>query len=244
MLDPLRRVYHRLTREKPASYMEVERAERIFYLTYLREGMVAFDVGANLGEITLLFSRFVGVPGRVHAFEPSPAAYELLAAVCGTRARGNVVLNQVAVGDANGVIALHVYGGSHATLTTAADRNVNMAGEDVRPEKTIDVPQTTLDAYCRTAGVEHIDLLKIDVEGLEYKVLLGARRLFEERRVRCCVFEYGATTHDAGAAAEQLEAFFRSCSYQVRNVIAGAKAFPGRERPQSAHFSMHVATPR
>jgi len=244
LLDPLRSVYHRLTRKKPASYMEVERAERIFYLEHLREGMVAFDVGANLGEITLLFSRFTGVSGRVHAFEPMPAAFELLSALCNTRARGNVILNQAAVGDAAGTIALHVYAGSHATLTTAATRSVNMAGEDVRPAATIQVPQTTLDAYCAAQNVAVIDLLKIDVEGLEYKVLLGARQLFADKRVRCCIFEYGATTHDAGATAEQLEAFFKTHGYEVRNVIPKAKTFPGRERPERAHFSMHVATPR
>lgn len=245
LLDPLRRVYHRLTRPKPASYMEVERAERIFYLQYLREGMVAFDVGANLGEITLLFSRFAGVPGRVHAFEPSPAAFELLSALCNTRARGNVILNQVAVGDSIGTIALHVYTGSHATLTTAAKRSdLNVGGEDVRPAETIEVPQITLDDYCARNGVDRIDLLKIDVEGLEYKVLLGARRLFAEKRVGCCVFEYGATTTDAGATAEQLEQFFHAAGYEVRNVIRKAKPFPGRERPHKAHFSMHVATPR
>ena len=55
----------------PASFAEVERAERIFYLEYLREGMTVFDVGANVGELTLLFSRFVGASGSVHAFEPA-----------------------------------------------------------------------------------------------------------------------------------------------------------------------------
>lgn len=49
---------------------DVERAEQSFYLSYLRENMVTFDVGANIGELSLLFSRFIGVSGEVHAFEP------------------------------------------------------------------------------------------------------------------------------------------------------------------------------
>jgi hypothetical protein len=49
----------------PASYAEVERAEQIFYLEYLREGMTVFDVGANVGELTLLFSRFTGAGNRL-----------------------------------------------------------------------------------------------------------------------------------------------------------------------------------
>ena len=54
-----------------SSYEEVERSEQIFYLNYLRDGMTVFDVGANVGELTLLFTRFVGLSGRVHSFEAS-----------------------------------------------------------------------------------------------------------------------------------------------------------------------------
>jgi len=239
MLDPLRSVYHRLTRKPAASYMEVERAERMFYLSYLREGMTAFDVGANYGELTTLFSRFVGVSGHVHAFEPSPAAFEVVQTLAKVNARQNIILNQLAISDAEGSLTLHVYADQHAGLTGAAVRSI----ETVAPSHSVDVPATTLTAYCRANAIETIDLLKIDVEGFEYKALLGARELFRERRVRCCVFEYGATTHDAGASAEQLEAFFAGVSYRVRNLIEGAKAFPGRERPERARFSMHVAQP-
>lgn len=239
ILDPLRSIYHRLTREKPASYVEVERAERMFYLTYLREGMVAFDVGANFGELTTLFSRFTGVAGRVHAFEPSPAAFAVLQTLAGVNARGNIVLNQLAVSDEEGSLTLHVYAERHAGLTSAVPRNL----DSVAPAETIEVPTTTLTAYCRAHAIDTIDLLKIDVEGFEYKALLGARELFRERRVRCCVFEYGSTTHDAGVSADELEAFFGDVSYGVKNLIDGASAFPGRARPETAPFSMHVARP-
>ena len=40
--------------------------------------MIAFDVGANIGELSLLFSRFVGNLGQVHAFEPSKAVFSRL----------------------------------------------------------------------------------------------------------------------------------------------------------------------
>ena len=58
----------------PASPMEVERAEWIFYLEYLRDGMTIFDAGANVGELTLLFSRSNVTGGSVQAFEPCAAS--------------------------------------------------------------------------------------------------------------------------------------------------------------------------
>ena len=58
-------------RRPPASYHDAERAEYTFYISYLRSGMVVFDVGANVGELTTLFSHFVTPAGSVHAFEPT-----------------------------------------------------------------------------------------------------------------------------------------------------------------------------
>ena len=53
-----------------ASYMDVERAEQIFYIHYLREGMTFFDVGAHVGKLTLLFSLFEGERGGFTLLSP------------------------------------------------------------------------------------------------------------------------------------------------------------------------------
>lgn len=57
----IRRLRHATARLPPpvAPFTEVERAERIFYLEMLREEMTVFDAGANVDELTLLFSRSV-----------------------------------------------------------------------------------------------------------------------------------------------------------------------------------------
>lgn len=43
---------------KDMNFLNVERAEKIFYINYVQEDMIIFDVGANIGELSLLFSRF------------------------------------------------------------------------------------------------------------------------------------------------------------------------------------------
>ena len=230
-------------RTRASSFVEVERAERIFYLDYLREGMTVFDVGANVGELTLLFSRFVGEAGSVHAFEPSGAGFERLSAVCRAASLRNVRLNRLALAEKEGDVSLHVYADEYLSWTTRAMRPLENYGINVKPLTTEDVPATTVDLYCEGNGVERIDLLKIDVEGAELQVLMGAERVLRERRVRCLTFEFGQTTFDMGNRPEQIEVFLDNVGYVVRNVVAGDPVFPGRTSARTACYSMHVATP-
>jgi FkbM family methyltransferase len=227
----------------PASFTEVERAERIFYLQTLREGMTVFDVGANVGELTLLFSRFVGASGSVHAFEPTGRGFERLEAVCRATSLRNVRLNRLALAEGEGPVSLHVYDGDYLSWTTRAARPLEDYGIDVKPVAIEEVPATTLDLYCERNGVAEIDLLKVDVEGAEFQVLVGARRMLYERRVRCVTFEFGQTTFDMGNSPERIESYLRDAGYELRNLVAGDPVFPGGASAQTACYSMHVATP-
>lgn len=226
-----------------ASFVEVERAERMFYLETLREGMTVFDAGANVGELTLLFSRFVGATGSVHAFEPAGACFERLSAVCRAAALRNVRLNRLALAQDEGVVRLHVYEEDYLSWTTQALRPLEDYGIGVKPQTTEEVQATTVDLYCEKNGVAVIDLLKIDVEGAELQVLFGARRVLTERRVRLVTFEFGQTTFDMGNSPDHIEAYLKEVGYEVRNIVEGDPVFPGRGCAQTACYSMHVATP-
>ncbi len=226
-----------------ATFAEVERAERIFYLETLREGMTVFDVGANVGELTMLFSRFVGAKGGVHAFEPTGRGFERLESVCRAASLRNVRLNRLALAEEEGPLSLHVYDGEYLSWTTRAVRPLEDYGIHVEQPSVEEVPATTLDLYCERGGVAGVDLLKIDVEGAEFQVMLGARRMLREKRVRCVTFEFGQTTFDMGNSPDRIESYLREFGYELRNIIKGDPVFPGRESAQTACYSMHVATP-
>lgn len=227
-----------------SSFTEVERAERIFYLQYLRDGMIVFDVGANVGELTLLFSRFVCDGGRVHAFEPTRAAYDRLLTVCQAASLRNVTLNKLALTDEERAVRLFVYDDAFLSWTTEADRPLEQYGIAVKPSSTEEVSGTTVDLYCERNGVTAIDLLKIDVEGAEFQVLLGAEKLLLARRVRCLAFEFGQTTFDMGNSPERIAAFLKDVGYEVRNLMPGEPVFPGGESVETAVYSMLLATPK
>jgi FkbM family methyltransferase len=222
----------------------VERAEQIFYINYLREGMVVFDVGANIGELTLLFSRFVQPCGKVFSFEACKATFDKLSAIADLSGRDNVALHHLALTDSNGTAELYVYPEKQSGWNTLADRPLASYGIDIKPVSREQVSASTLDAFCQEHGIGRIDLLKIDVEGAEHQVLLGARRMLEQKKVGCCVFEFGGTTFDMGNTPAMIEGYLAQVGYEVRNIMPEAPCFPGRESALSAKFSIHVAKPK
>ncbi len=227
---------------EPSTFAEVERAERIFYLEYLREGMTVFDVGANVGELTLLFSRFVA-DGGVHAFEASSAAFKRLQLVCDASQRRNVVLNHLALSDKIGSIRLHIYDDALSSFNSQAARPLKNYGLDFEPIGIEETPATTVDDYCESKKIELIDLLKIDVEGAEFQVMQGARQMLKSKRIRCLTFEFGQTTFDMGNSPEEIETFLKEMGYKIRSIVKGDPIFPGRVSVEAAKYSMHVATP-
>ena len=131
---------------------------------YLRPGMTALDIGANLGTFTLFLAAAVGAGGRVHAFEPVEASRRLLAANCALNGLGHVEIHDAAVGAAAGVATVpEVDFGRAGNFGAAALR----PGGSGRTVEMLAVDDLDL-AAC--------DFIKADVEGHEREVLVGARR--------------------------------------------------------------------
>ena len=103
------------------------------------------------------------------------------------RVRDAVVVNRRAVSDAPGTLSMRrresLFVGS-----VMADESQRDAGETVAT--------VTLDGYCQERGIDHIDVLKVDVEGHETQVMAGARELIERRAIDVVILEV-----DAGRAA-------------------------------------------
>jgi len=230
-------------KRKPRGQYETEKAEQTFYIDYLQPGMVAFDVGANIGEISLLFSRFAGVNGEVHSFECAPDTFNRLQEIISIARRKNVTLNKVCLSDNEGTAPFHVYDEEHAAWNTMADRPLQNYGISIKPVRTEQLVTTTIDAYCEARNIPKIDLLKIDVEGAEYQVIKGASRMMKEKRIGCLVFEFGQTTFDMGNDPGMLKDFIVSHGYRIRNLVQGDPIFPGGGSVATAQFSMHVCTP-
>ncbi len=130
---------------------------------FVPSGGVVLDIGANIGYYTLLLSRLVGEKGLVVAVEPHPSNFHLLQLNLRLNGVSNVRLISAAVSDADGQACLFEAEGSnwHSLIPTDRTR-----------QKAIEVPTVTINSLARQIG-RPIDLIRMDIEGSEWKALQG-----------------------------------------------------------------------
>src|SRR6266849_3209453 len=156
----------------------------------VQPGNVAFDIGANVGLYSVLLSRLCGPTGRVWAFEPVPETYWRLHETLALNRCGNVTALQEAVYETDGVVRVNVFEPEHSEWNTLGKPTMRANdGSPVLPSTAVDVPSVTLDQFCKRKGIERINFLKVDVEGFEMSVFVGAQRLLREHRVDYICFE-------------------------------------------------------
>ncbi len=150
-----------------------------FFINSLKEGDVFIDIGAHLGFYSLLAARLVG-EGKVYSFEPTPRTFGLLKE--NVSPVSNVILNQRAVLDKEGVIPFVDYGLNYGAYNTYKDRT----SEDIKRflrhyKKMINVKTIVLDKYCQENNVKPT-FIKIDAEGAEHLILKGMSYILKSLR--------------------------------------------------------------
>jgi FkbM family methyltransferase len=158
-----------------------------------------FDVGANVGDVTRRLAR--DHPAAVfHAFEPAPETFATLQRR--TAHLTNVHAHAIALGAESGRRTLRQFDNSR--LSTLAEAAAFVETFHPEPRGTVTVETTTLDAFAAEHGIETVDLLKIDTEGLDYEVLTGGARLLANRRVTFVVCEFTEVRRPAAGGAAGL----------------------------------------
>lgn len=135
----------------------------------VKPGTTVYDIGANVGQMTLAFSRWTGPTGKVIAIEPAPEPFRTLERNARLAPHGNVVLVKAALGDTDGPGTLLF---SHTSPT-----NGHLAGterlHEQNPGWPVAIQVTRLDTLVAT-GYPPPDFLKVDVEGAAAALFRGA----------------------------------------------------------------------
>lgn len=155
-------------------------------LDRLRPSMTVFDIGANRGQMALLFAARVGSGGRVYSFEPVPELCRSLRDNIALNDLANVTTECAAVSDRAGEDEFW-FSDDHVTqgkLVNVEKSSVMPAGHMLR------VRTITLDDWFAARGVTP-DVIKIDTEGAAAAVLRGARRLLQSASPRIYVELHG-----------------------------------------------------
>ena len=171
-------------------------------------GMVAVDVGANVGWYTLALARRVGAGGRVVALEPEARCFELLRRAVGGGRCTQVEPRQIAAADYSGWTTLYV------SDADQGDHRVLPAAEERRQQT---VRAVNLDDLL--ADAPRIDFVKLAVQGAEVAVLRGMRRTLSghpELRLLCAISP--ALLERAGAGADALFEPLRDAGFVPHHV--------------------------
>lgn len=133
----------------------------------LKKDMVCLDVGGNIGYYTLFESNIVGENGKVIAIEPSPPNFQHLKKNLEIQNTENVDAYNFAAGDKDGEINFLVYEESNGSFTIPDGETTDLPGELIK------VQAKRLDTFLDELKQDHVDFVRMDVEGYESHIIGG-----------------------------------------------------------------------
>ena len=172
------------------NYYDEELSGEKFFLEKMlknnRQKQIIVDIGANVGNYVLNVNN-INPNTEIHAIEPMPTTYKKLCA--NVKNMQGVKTYNIAMGKQKEQLTIYDYddlNSEHASLY----KEVITELHESKNVKEYSVGTISLDEFCETNRIENIDVLKIDTEGHEYSVLLGAQRMLTEKRIGIIHFEF------------------------------------------------------
>ena len=155
-----------------------------------KEDPIVFDVGAHYGEsIDYLKSHFP--KSTIYSFEPDPESYTILSnkAVQGVKyfnlalssKKGVSTFFRNKISHTNSLIKVNLESKDSIGVTTAKSKGDEEYFQNFNTE--IEVKTTTLDSFLEDHPLNHVDLIKIDVQGAECQVLKGASKFLKNTKI-------------------------------------------------------------
>jgi len=190
------------------------------------KGFYVADVGAFRGWFTMISSKIVGSDGRVFSFEPNPDNFEILRKVVLLGGLKNVNIFKLALSDSDGYEYMYLseYPSMHSLVLKRTHRKIT-------------VPCMKLDTVVKLRKIQRLDLIKIDVEGAELKVIKGCKRIISEFKP---LFSIDINHYDE--EFEEVSALMREFQYEIRPLFSEAGkfysivAYPPHKRSLVSHL--------
>ena len=174
------------------------------------------EVGAADGRDSERYAR--AAPGaRVLAFEPIPESFEALRVR--TAALPSITAVNAAVSDRPGQAEFHVGTWLDSSSLLKAQTTGSNYDAYQKPTHSIRVEVVTLDDACRTQNIEHIDLLKMDAQGAELKILAGASELLQRGAIRVVYAEvHFNASYEGSGLFHDISLFLHRHGFGVHNI--------------------------
>lgn len=185
---------------------------------WVQPGMVAYDVGANIGYVSLLLAKRVGKNGQVFSFEPLPSNQERLQKNLDLNPTTHISLVLKAISDKTGKTVFLVHS------SRGMGKMEGSLGKNRGYEQTISVDTVSIDEFVYQENRPAPDLIKLDIEGAETMALRGMPRVLKEKRPLLLIELHSI---EAGQSAWQILGDFAYSLYWIR------KGYPKIDTPSA-----------
>lgn len=150
-------------------YNKHEPFETSLFQNLINKGNIVVDIGAHIGYYSLLASTLVGKTGKVFAFEPDPSNLRLLHQNVTSNKLTNVRVIDKAVTNSCKQLKFYISGDNKGDNRLFPYKHL---------DKSISIESITLDSHFPKSN-NHIDFIKIDIQGAEVKALLGMPKILK-----------------------------------------------------------------
>ncbi len=184
----------------------------LLMMKLIQSGDFVFDIGGNIGGWSLNVLS-LQPSALVYSFEPEPSLFSILE----SNLRGfQVKLYNIGLSSEVGTSTFYFYpkypGLSTLHRRPEVENTLNMSPE------IFDVTLDRLDLFCDRESISHINFMKIDTEGNELNVLLGAKKLLKNQMIDFIQFEYGGCYLDSKSTLEEVFVYLTSFGYTLHRI--------------------------
>ena len=211
---------------------------RIFWLGYynlqmvpyirskLGPGMVFLDIGANIGEISMVAAKCVGDKGCVIAFEPISSISDILELNITRNNLSQVVVERSGISNvvSSGIPIYKSCGQEQFEEENDGLGTIVCTESNRVPVEYIST--TTIDYYIEAHEFKRIDLIKIDVEGAELQCLMGASNTLHRFKPDLIVEVQDSTANAAGYEARDILEYLAQFGYNFYRFERNGKTLP------------------
>lgn len=178
-------------------------------LSEIDYGDTFFDIGANIGLYSCVISQKIGAE-NVIAFEPSPPAYQKLQK--NSEFNGNFHHFQIAISDTDDIIEFSVDIGDAQSRRSTINTDSNSIDYEIQ-----EVSSRKLRSMEKKQNIPSPDIIKIDVEGAEFKVLNGMGKLLDSSDIIYCEIHHQALD-GFNTDGEEIIEYLESSGFEVKTL--------------------------
>jgi len=190
-------------------YFGFEENEIVFIKKFIKKGDVLIDIGSNIGLFSLHASKIVGDTGKVFAIEPTPITFKRLVENINLNQFNNIKTFNIGLSNKRETLRFNISNDGHDAWNSFADLF------ELENSTSVEIEVNTIDNLIKENNVNHIDLIKLDVEGWEKFVLEGGEELLKMDDTPAFMIEFTEeNAFSAGYYCGEIYDFLKNYDYE------------------------------